>query len=188
METLITPPIQGAFWVNLIANIFGLTMTSFFAGWLSDRWGRVNTMTFGAITVGIIGPIMVWIISWGNTVQALFAQIAICFFLSFYAGPFCTWLVERFPPKIRLTSAALGFNIGICISSGFSPAIATSLVRTSEWAPGLIYPIFAVLGLVGMVISTKVHQDGTVDDCESQSKETVPGSAFLGDDLSTHLL
>ena len=188
MQTLLVPPINGAFWVNLIANVFGLTAISFLAGWLSDRYGRVKLMTFGAVSVGIIGPIMVWIISWANTIQAVFAQTALCFFLSFYCGPFCTWLVERFPTKVRLTSVALGFNIGICLSSGFTPAIATALVKVSEWAPGLIYPVLSIFGLIGLCISRKVHQDGTISDCESEGKETAKGSFLDEDSLHTQLL
>ena len=174
-------------------------------------------MQFGAVTVGAVAPVMVWIISWGNTVQALFAQIAICFFLSFYCGknkhlqsqhvllrlfsfhshliqllvskgPFCTWLVERFPPKIRLTSASLGFNLGICISAGFSPALATALVKTSVVAPGFIFPAFSVLGLVGLLVSTKIHQDGGIDadDSEGQGNEDAP--VDIEKDLSAPLL
>ena len=45
MELLISPAVPGSFWVNLGSNVFGLTLTSFFAGWLSDRYGRVNMMT-----------------------------------------------------------------------------------------------------------------------------------------------
>mmetsp|Transcript_2917 Transcript_2917/g.5198 ORF Transcript_2917/g.5198 Transcript_2917/m.5198 type:complete len:467 (+) Transcript_2917:193-1593(+) len=189
METLIDPSVNGAFWVNLAANCV-LTLTSFLTGWLSDRVGRVKMMTFGAISVGIAGPFMVYIISWGKTVDALFAQMTLCFFLSFYCGPFCTWLVEKFPPKIRLTSMSLGFNLGICISSGFSPAIATALVRISNVAPGFIFPVFAALGLIGMFISTKIHQDGGADsDDDTQGKETnTQGDYIIEDDLSTHLL
>ena len=84
MESLISPPISGAFWVNLASNIVGLTMVSFLAGWLSDKVGRIKLMTFGAVSVGIIAPVMVWIISRGKTVEALFAQMTICVFLSFY--------------------------------------------------------------------------------------------------------
>merc|ERR1712194_451766 len=89
MEALIDPPVSGAFWVSLAANCC-LTLTSFFAGWLSDRVGRIRMMTFGAISVGIAGPFMLYIISWGQAVEALFAQLALCFFLSFYCGPFCS--------------------------------------------------------------------------------------------------
>jgi len=189
MDTLINPPVNGAFWVNLAANCFGLTLTGFFTGWLSDRVGRVKVMAFGAITVGIAAPFLIYIISGGNTVEALFAQMALCFFLAFYCGPFCAWLVEKFPPKIRLTSAALGFNIGICISSGFSPALATALVRTWVVAPGFIFPALAVLGLIGMFLSTKIHQDGGAENDDATIGEKDQEDYLsMEDDLSTHLL
>jgi len=189
MEDLIDPPVPGAFWVNLASNCIGLTVTSFVAGWLSDRMGRVRTMTFGAISVGIAGPFMLYIISCGRTVEALFAQTTLCFLLSFYAGPFCTWLVEQFPPKIRLTSVALAFNTGICISSGFTPALATVLVRTSNIAPGFIYSVFAVLGLIGMFISTKFHRDRDVElGDEVPVKERDTQVIFIEDDSSAPLL
>jgi hypothetical protein len=128
---------------------------------------------------------MIWLISksGGKVAGPLFAQICLTFFLSFYCGPFCAWLVERFPVNIRLTSVSLGFNIGICISSGFSPALATWLVTFSTFAPGLIFTVFAVLGLVGMCISNKVYTDGGIDE-DSEDKMTV----IEDDDLSTHLL
>ena len=108
MDTLLSPPISGAFWVNLACNIVGLTMVSFLAGWLSDRVGRVKLMTFGAISVGIIAPVMVWIISWGKTaVEALFAQMAICVFLSFYCK--CKFCCFSFSSYVDLPSLFL-FN------------------------------------------------------------------------------
>lgn len=186
MSEIIHPPVPGSFWVNLAANVFGVTLTSFFTGWLSDRVGRIKLMSFGAICTGILAPIMIWLISesGGKVAEALFAQLCLTFFFSFYAGPFSAWLVERFPVKIRLTSVSLGFNIGICISSGFSPALATWLVRISSFTPGFIFTAFALLGLLGMFLSTKVHTDGGVhEDDASEGKLTA-----IEDDLSTALL
>ena len=147
-------------------------------------------MQFGAISTGVAGPFLLWVISGGNTWEALFAQMGICFLLSFYCGPFCTWLVERFPPKVRLSSVSLGFNLGICVSAGFSPALATALVKVSPVAPGILYPSFAVLGLIGMAVSTRVHQDGGVDDDEKEDGDSsrTESTRFVEDDLSTHLL
>jgi len=180
MDQLIDPSVNGAFWVNLIANIFGLTLPSLFFGWLSDRYGRQPLMLLGAISVGVAAPFMVWIISNGNTIQAQFALLLIALLLSLYCGPFPTFLVETFPAKIRMTSASIGFNLGICISSGFAPAIATALVSgIGPVAPGFIYPVFAIMGIFGMGLSGKVrHQDGGVDE----------NSPSAQDDLSTHLL
>ena len=129
---------------------------------------------------------MVWFISksGGKVAEALLSQLCLTLFLSFYCGPFCAWLVERFPVKIRLTSVSLGFNIGICLSSGFSPALATWLAKFSPLLPGFLFTAFAILGLLGMFISTKVHTDGCMDeDDASEGKLTA-----VEDDLSTALL
>ncbi len=129
---------------------------------------------------------MVWLISksGGKVAEALSAQLCLAFFFSFYCGPFCAWLVERFPVKIRLTSVSVGFNIGICLSSGFSPALATWLVKYSPFLPGFIFTAFAILGLLGLFESSKVHTDGGIDeDDASEGKLTA-----IEDDLSTALL
>lgn len=129
MKTLIDPPVAGAFWVNLLATICGYGFPSITAGAMSDLYGRNKIMTAGAIGVGIVAPFMVWIISWGVTWKAFLAQWTIGVLLSIFTGPMWAWLPEKFPPNVRLTSAALGYNLGMCISAGFSPAIATALVN-----------------------------------------------------------
>lgn len=129
MKTLIDPPVAGAFWVNLLATICGYGFPSITAGMLSDRYGRNKVMTVGAVSVGIVAPFMIWIISWGVTWKAFLAQWTIGVLLSIFTGPMWAWLPEKYNPKVRLTSAALGYNLGMCISAGFSPAVATALVH-----------------------------------------------------------
>eukprot|EP00581_Thalassiosira_minuscula_P011572 CAMPEP_0183714754 /NCGR_PEP_ID=MMETSP0737-20130205/9210_1 /TAXON_ID=385413 /ORGANISM="Thalassiosira miniscula, Strain CCMP1093" /LENGTH=483 /DNA_ID=CAMNT_0025943755 /DNA_START=175 /DNA_END=1626 /DNA_ORIENTATION=+ len=161
MTTLISNPISNAFWINLLASICGFKVTTIAAGYLSDRIGRNLVMSVGAVSVAIFAPIFLWIISWGKPVDAFFAQWALGVLLSLFTGPLFAWMTEQFPPKVRLTSAALGYNLGICLSSGFTPAIATALVRDfGPVAPGAIYPFFAILALIGMYLSTKIDRRG----------------------------
>ena len=56
-------------------------------GKVSDRTGCMKIMIVGAVGVGILGPIMLWVISKGQTVQAFFAQWTIGLFLSLFGGP-----------------------------------------------------------------------------------------------------
>ena len=71
---------------------------------------------------------------------------------------------------VRATSLSLGYDIAHCTASAFSPLVATYLVqRVSPVAPGAIYSLFAVLGLVGMCMSTKIHQDGGLEDVDNES-------------------
>ena len=139
MDTLLDPPVQGAFWVNLLSSVLGMMLVLLFAGWLSDRYGRSNVMIVGAVGVALVAPVMVWIISWGKTVQAFFAQWTIGCLLALFSGPAMAWQVEIFPQKIRLTAASIGYNLGLCLSAGFAPAIATTLVaKYGPVAPGFL--------------------------------------------------
>ena len=85
MQELLNPPVKGAFWVNLGASLL-LIFPSVFTGWLSDSYGRNKVMSFGAVSVGLVAPFMLWIISWGKTVDAFFAQVTIGILLSFFSG------------------------------------------------------------------------------------------------------
>jgi len=188
MDDLIEHPVKNAFWINAMSLLFGNTVFYPVGGWLSDHLGRVRLMVIGSIGVGIIGPFMIYVISLGQSVPAFFAQWSLGVILAMYSGPIHAWLMEKFPSKIRLTSVALGYNIASCTAGAFSPLIATVMVRyLSPVAPGFLYPIFGFLGLIGMFISSKVHQDGgAVDGNVSVEKE---GEQILdSDDLGTPLL
>lgn len=172
MDDLIYPPIENAFWINAMALLFGVTLPLPLVGLLSDYCGRVRLMVVGALGLGALGPIMVIVISKGHATSAFFAQLTLGWLLSLYGGPISAWLVERFPPKVRATSASLGYDLAHCTASAFSPLLATVLAQNvSLAAPGIIYPCFAILGLVGMFTSTKIHQDGGLDDNKADASE-----------------
>ncbi|KAL3767893.1 hypothetical protein ACHAW5_010136 [Stephanodiscus triporus] len=164
MEVLVDPPINHGFEISSMALLFGIVLPLPLAGMLSDRWGREKTMAVGAMGLGILGPFMLNIISSGDEVKAFFAQWTIGIFLVLFGGPMNAWLVEKFPAKIRLTSAAFGYDLAHCTASAFSPMVATLLVQQyGVKAPGFIYPFFAVLSLIGMLLSTDIHRCGGID-------------------------
>mmetsp|Transcript_37027 Transcript_37027/g.62972 ORF Transcript_37027/g.62972 Transcript_37027/m.62972 type:complete len:190 (+) Transcript_37027:1-570(+) len=168
MGYIIYPPIENAFWINAMALLFGVTLPLPLVGLLSDYCGRIRVMVVGALGLGALGPIMLIVISKGQAVPAFFAQLTMGLFLTIFGGPISAWLVERFPPKVRLTSASLGYDLAHSTASAFSPLIATMLARNVGLAaPGIIYPFFAVLALFGMFMSTKIHQDGGIDEGEA---------------------
>eukprot|EP00985_Skeletonema_marinoi_P033705 scaffold41951_cov212-Skeletonema_marinoi.AAC.1 len=165
MQDLLDPAIPNAFWINAMAMFFGVTIPLPFVGMLSDYCGRMKTMVLGAVGVGVLGPLCLFVITQGQPVRAFFAQWFLGIMLALYGGPISAWLVERFPVKVRATSLSLGYDIAHCTASAFSPLVATYLVqRVSPVAPGAIYSLFAVLALVGMFMSTKIHQDGGLED------------------------
>ena len=173
MSDLLDPAIPNAFWINAMAMLFGVTLPLPLTGMLSDYFGRIKTMVLGALGVGIVGPLCLFVIAQGQPVTVFFAQWFLGILLSLYGGPISAWLVERFPVKVRATSLSLGYDIAHCTASAFSPLVATYLVqRVSPVAPGAIYSLFATLALVGMCMSTKIHQDGGLEDDVDVSSPT----------------
>lgn len=167
MTELLEPPINGGFWVNAGAMLCGMTFMLPVAGNISDRVGRVKTMTVAAFALGVLGPVVVVLIGQSIAVLAFFAQVLLGIILSFFGAPLCAWLVENFSPEVRLTSASLGYDIAHATAGGFSPAMATALTGVGQYAPGILYPIFAFISLVG--IATMQSQKGSGADKETDS-------------------
>ena len=111
MEELMDPPMPGAFWINSLGLLFGMTWVLPIAGAISDRVGRTLMMTISGILLTGLGPVCLILISRGNVIVAFFSQLMLGLLLSFYGGPLCAWLVENFPPEVRMTSASIGYDM-----------------------------------------------------------------------------
>ena len=94
MSELIDEPIPNAFWINCISLVLGIILPVPLCGWFSDRYGRVKTMVVGALGLGGLGPVLLYVISRGNPYLACFCQIGIGWFLSLFGGPLGAWLGE----------------------------------------------------------------------------------------------
>ena len=172
MEDLIQPSVPHAFWVNAAALFFGVTLPLPLSGLLSDYFGRVVVMVIGALGLGACGPVMVLVISKGQAAPAFFSQLTLGLFLCLYGGPMSAFLLEQFPPKVRLTSVSLGYDLAHSSASAFSPLVATVLSQNvSLMAPGFIYSFFAVLGLLGMFLVTNIHKGERVNDGQAKTTE-----------------
>lgn len=168
MGVLLDPPIPNAFFVNSGALFVSVCLLFPLAGILSDIFGRNRVMYVGGVSLAILAPIMVFVISEGNAVAAFFAQCAMGISLSLWGAPMCSWLVESFPPAIRLTSVAVGYNIAQAIIGGSSPAIATYLVNThGTHSPGYFISVIAIFALIGLTLSRGISNDD--DGSEQQS-------------------
>lgn len=154
MDELMDPPMPGAFWINSMALLFGMTWVLPMAGAISDRVGRTLMMTISGLLLTGLGPVFLILISRGTPVVAFFSQLMLGLLLSFYGGPLCAWLVENFSPEVRMTSASIGYDMSHAIAGGFSPAIATFLYTNYGLnAAGLVYVVFGALSVLGIYIN-----------------------------------
>eukprot|EP00934_Nitzschia_sp_Nitz4_P008853 Nitzschia sp. Nitz4//scaffold142_size57810//36328//37979//NITZ4_006499-RA/size57810-processed-gene-0.7-mRNA-1//1//CDS//3329536400//8843//frame0 len=154
MEELMDPPVQNGFWINAASLLIGMTFMLPIAGAISDRTGRIIMMTVSGLLLAGLGPILWILIAKGKGMLTFLCQVALGVLLSFFGAPLCAWLVENFPPEVRITSASLGYDISHAIVGGFSPAMASALyVHVGSRAPGLIYLIFGVLSVAGIYVA-----------------------------------
>eukprot|EP00536_Pseudo-nitzschia_multiseries_P002380 jgi/Psemu1/235651/estExt_Genewise1.C_310103 len=151
MGELMDPPLPGAFWVNSLGLLFGMTWIFPVAGAISDRVGRTPVMTISGLLLTVLGPVCLNLISRGNVPVAMASQLVLGVLLSFFGGPLCAWLVENYSPEVRMTSASIGYDMSHAIAGGFSPAIATTLyTKAGVNATGLIYVVFGSLSVAGL--------------------------------------
>jgi len=154
MEELMDPPVPGAFWINSLGLLFGMTWVLPVAGAISDRIGRTFVMTVSGLLLTGLGPICLILIARGNVAVAFASQLILGLLLSFYGGPLCAWLVESFSPEVRMTSASIGYDMSHAIAGGFSPAIATALyTNVGLTAAGLVYVVFGSVSVFGIYVN-----------------------------------
>jgi hypothetical protein len=92
-------------------------------------------MTISGLTFGLTAPYFVTAIGDGNPYMAFLYQSIIGVCLSFWGSPMMAWMVEYFDPAARLTSAAVGYSIGMGIAGGGSPACLGHVHGFQIWIP-----------------------------------------------------
>lgn len=147
-ELIPVPLTTEAFAINGAALLLSVCLLFPIAGELSDRFGRRRVMTIGAATFGLCAPLLVVSIGRGSPALAFGAQSLLGVCLSMWGAPMMAWMVESFEPRARLTSAAVGYNIGQAFSGGLTPAMATYLVGRF----GYLSPGFLLTGLAGIAL------------------------------------
>lgn len=142
-------PASTGFAAGTIAALI-LTVVTPFAGHLSDRIGRRKQMAVAAAILVLTSyPAFAFMGSRG-TVTALFAVVAwFALLKSVYFGALPALMAELFPVATRATGMSVGYNIGVTVFGGFTPAVIVWLISATgdKTAPGYYLMFTAVLSL-----------------------------------------
>jgi len=139
--------------IMLVAVAIGTPFFVFF-GWLSDKVGRRKILMLGFLLAAVtFYPIYLGIAAFSHPLNfpVVVALVVLqLIYASMAYGPLAAFLVELFPAKIRYTSLSLPYHIANGEFGGFTPLIATSIVKvTGNIFAGLSWPIsIAALTLV----------------------------------------
>lgn len=142
------------FWVNSVASLVFILITPC-TGALSDRIGRKVTLLISCVffTVASV-PMFVFLNQNPTTLNYTLIVVITGLFFSVYTGPAAATLSELFPTNTRSSGMAIGYNISSVIFGGFTPFIATWLIREfgTPLAPIYYVSLSALVG--GVFIAT----------------------------------
>lgn len=142
-----------------------LTVVTPFAGHLSDRIGRRTQMTCVALLfLASAYPGFAWATSHESAVP-LFVLIAwLALLKSIYFGALPALMAEIFPAATRATGMSIGYNIGVTVFGGFTPAIVTWMLSATgdKSAPSYWLIATAMISLAALAYVSRVRVAATV--------------------------
>ncbi|TDG05711.1 MFS transporter [Paraburkholderia guartelaensis] len=142
-----------------------LTVVTPFAGHLSDRIGRRTQMTCVALLfLASAYPGFAWATSQESAVP-LFVLIAwLALLKSIYFGALPALMAEIFPAATRATGMSIGYNVGVTVFGGFTPAIVTWMLSATgdKSAPSYWLIATAMISLAALAYVSRVRVAATV--------------------------
>lgn len=148
------------FAASMVAGVI-LTVVTPFAGYMSDRIGRLKQMSITALLFLVTGyPAFAYVVS-HVSVASLFVLVGwLALLKSIYFGALPALMSEIFPPATRATGMSIGYNIGVTVFGGFTPAIIVWLlgVTGSNSAPSFYLMLTAIISLGALAAVTRVQR------------------------------
>lgn len=131
LTTFVRPPVTSALVINTAAMAMLLLLTPL-AGRLGDRVGYQTVLAAGSLGTAVVAyPLFRWIDS-GSV-------FAVCVLMAIFAlltaaieGTLAVAMAERFPPRLRYSGTAVGYNLMFALLGGTAPLVATWLIAHTE--------------------------------------------------------
>mmetsp|Transcript_19632 Transcript_19632/g.28852 ORF Transcript_19632/g.28852 Transcript_19632/m.28852 type:complete len:483 (-) Transcript_19632:129-1577(-) len=159
MTDLLELPLPHAFAINSSA-LFVYLLTGPPIGVLSDYCGHGTVMLVGMITTMVLGPVMVHVITISGPATAFLAQACLAVTMRLGTSPLFALTAKSFPSVVRLTGVGFAYNVATALVGGTIPALATYLVdRYGIRAPGYIFTAVSIIGITGLCVAPKMHED-----------------------------
>lgn len=120
-------------------------------GAVSDKVGRLPLLIGAAAVAMLAGyPLMHWLVLSPSFARFITVQLTFAVIYSTYNGAMIVFLTEIMPARVRTAGFSLAYALATALFGGFTPAIATYLIRaTGDRAiPGAWLSAAAVIGLL----------------------------------------
>ena len=105
-------------------------------GAIADRVGLLPVMITASVALILTAIPAFYLVNTGETANAVLAQVWLAFVLAGIGAPLPAWFISRFPPTVRYTGVAIGYNFAQAIFGGTAAIIATLLADVDF--PGIL--------------------------------------------------
>lgn len=145
------------YYTSFTLLVFVLLLPIF--GILADKVGYRNFLLIGALTVIFsVVPLFYAIVSATNSITVYSAVIWVGMLAAVMCAPAYPYAMRSFPPELRYSGVALGWNIGNALFGGTTPFICTFLVE--RW--GSIAPAYYIMGTSSLFVAFNIFLSAKV--------------------------
>jgi MHS family proline/betaine transporter-like MFS transporter len=97
---------------------------------------------------------LLWLMHHHTFSNILIGQIGWAILLGMYLGPLPATLSELFPPRIRVTSVSVGYNLSYALFGGTTPIVAIWLIQREQADLAFVWyiAIAACISLISILI------------------------------------
>ncbi|SDP17082.1 Predicted arabinose efflux permease, MFS family [Microbacterium testaceum StLB037] len=156
---------------TLIAAVAQIPMT-IYAGRLAERFGPGRMTLVGSLLTAIAAFPLFWLIDTHNPIGVIAAVTLGILLITLAYAVTGALLTDLFPPHLRYSGVALGYNLAGAIS-GFLPLIATAFLAASgnqSWSAALLLIAVALITALGGLIGERLR----IRDAVVTSDPTTP--------------
>ncbi|WP_051423385.1 MFS transporter [Arthrobacter sp. MA-N2] len=121
-------------------------------GAFSDRFGRRISYILGCAGLAVMVIPVFLMMATRNFGLALLGLGIYAVFVSALVVMSSVTIVEFFPPKIRLTAGAIGYNLGVGPVAGMGPLVAAALVAATGNPLSPAYYLAGLMAVVALVL------------------------------------
>lgn len=131
------------------ASAVAWLITTGFAGWISDRWGRRTTYVVGYL-LQLVGAVSLFpLINIGTPAMLTAGLLLLTVGLGLTYGQQSATYAELFPASMRFSGVSISYAIGAILGGAFAPMIAQWLYGATG-GTGAVSAYLALMTIVGL--------------------------------------
>ncbi|SEB82377.1 MFS transporter [Arthrobacter woluwensis] len=160
-------------WAVTASSVTWLVST-FVAGWLSDRIGRRNTYLIGWVLQGSAVLALFPLVNTATPGLLALGLILLTLGLGFTYGPQSAWYSEMFPASVRFSGVSISYAIGAIVGGAFAPTIAAWLQQTTGTSQSVTWYLLGMT-VVGLIATLLLRDRRGIDLSPAAEEEQARG-------------